>query len=157
MPRIFALFCLLMACAGLGAAQVPTSGNVFFGYSYLNSDLSPFSRTNMNGWQASLEGRVFPHIGIVVAFNQVFGSQNVATLCPAPACSGRVSFTQDNVLFGPRVSASVGKFRPFAELLIGIGHVNLHHARSDTSFATAIGGGLDYRLIRPLAWRFEGD
>ena len=28
---------------------------------------------------------------------------------------------------------------------------------SDTSFATAIGGGLDYHLVRPVAWRLEGD
>ena len=28
---------------------------------------------------------------------------------------------------------------------------------SDTSFAAASGGGLDYRIIRPIAWRFQGD
>ncbi len=28
---------------------------------------------------------------------------------------------------------------------------------SDTSFATALGGGLDYKIIRPVAWRFQGD
>jgi len=28
---------------------------------------------------------------------------------------------------------------------------------SDTSFGTAIGGGLDYKLIKGVAWRFQGD
>jgi len=28
---------------------------------------------------------------------------------------------------------------------------------SNTSFATALGGGIDYRLIRLIAWRVEGD
>ena len=28
---------------------------------------------------------------------------------------------------------------------------------SDTSFATALGGGIDYKIIRPVAWRFQGD
>lgn len=28
---------------------------------------------------------------------------------------------------------------------------------SKTSFATALGSGLDYRLMRVIAWRFQGD
>jgi hypothetical protein len=51
----------------------------------------------------------------------------------------------------------VGKFRPFAEALFGAGHANVDGGGSDTSFATAIGGGLDVKIIRPIAWRFQGD
>ncbi len=65
--------------------------------------------------------------------------------------------TEHNFLFGPRVSAPVGRFRPFAEAMFGIGHVNANAAGSDTSFATALGGGLDYRLIRLIAWRVQDD
>lgn len=53
------------------------------------------------------------------------------------------------------MSASAGKVRPFAELLVGAAHVNI--ATTSTSFATAVGGGLDYRLFRVLAWRFQAD
>jgi hypothetical protein len=35
--------------------------------------------------------------------------------------------------------------------------VSAHSAGSDTSFATAVGGGLDYHLFPLLAWRVEGD
>ncbi len=28
---------------------------------------------------------------------------------------------------------------------------------TDFSFATALGGGLDYKIIKPVAWRFQGD
>jgi opacity protein-like surface antigen len=28
---------------------------------------------------------------------------------------------------------------------------------SDTSFATAVGGGIDYKIIRPIAVRLQGD
>jgi hypothetical protein len=52
---------------------------------------------------------------------------------------------------------SVGKFRPFAEVLVGAGHVNAGIAGSDTSFASAFGGGVDYRILKPIAWRFQGD
>ena len=41
--------------------------------------------------------------------------------------------------------------------MIGIAHANTNGFGSDTSFSTALGGGLDYRLIRLVAWRFEGD
>jgi hypothetical protein len=39
----------------------------------------------------------------------------------------------------------------------GAGHVSANGFASDTSFATALGGGLGYRILRALAWRFQGD
>lgn len=51
----FALLALLVF-SGLASAQVPTSGNVFFGYSYYNTDLASINRASLNGWEGSLEG-----------------------------------------------------------------------------------------------------
>jgi hypothetical protein len=59
-------------------------------------------------------------------------------------------------MFGPRFSASLGKVPPFAEFEVGVGHIN-NGFTSDTAFATAVGGGFDYRILRPIAWRFQGD
>jgi hypothetical protein len=145
-------------------AQVPTSGNVFFGYSYYNTSslFSPTNRNSLNGWEGSLEGKVVPWVGIVADFSRHYGSQqgvNPAATCARVICSP----LQDNIvvqtfLFGPRVSVSVGKIRPFAEALFGGAHFSSNNGGgSDTSFATALGGGLDYRIIRPVAWRFQGD
>jgi hypothetical protein len=151
---------ILLLSTTLAAAQVPTSGTVFFGYSYLNTDFSSIGRTNANGWEASFEGKVFPFVGMVADFSSYYGSQSFPAVCNGigdciPSINANVS--EQNYLFGPRVSFSAGKFRPFAEALFGAGHVNANAAGSDTSFATAIGGGLDYRIIRPIAWRFQGD
>lgn len=151
---------MLFLFASLAVAQVPTSGNVFFGYSYYNTDLSSIDRGNANGWEASLEGKVLPWVGIVADFSGHYGSQNFPTFCPpipGPCGTFNANFNEHNVLFGPRVSASAGNFRPFAEAMFGVAHVNANAAGSGTSFATALGGGLDYRLIRPVAWRFQGD
>ncbi|HEY3973916.1 MAG TPA: outer membrane beta-barrel protein [Candidatus Sulfotelmatobacter sp.] len=151
---------MLAGFASLAAAQVPTSGNVYLGYAFYNTDLSSIDRANTNGWEASLEGKVFPHIGIVVDYNENYGSQNFpVNLCPGGICPAtfNANFTERNILFGPRVSARVGKIRPFAEVLVGLGHVNANAAGSDTSFATAIGGGVDYSLIRLVSWRLQGD
>lgn len=160
MRRIaFIVFALLMF-AGLASAQIPTSGNLFFGYSFYNTDLSTIDRANTNGWEASVEGKVIPFLGVVADFDSHYGSQNSVLLCPGIGCPMTVNttFTEHNFLFGPRVSMSVGKFRPFAEALFGGAHVSANNGvSSDTSFATALGGGLDYKIIRPLAWRFQGD
>lgn len=144
--------------AGFANAQIPR-GNVFFGYSYYNTDLSSIDRANTNGWEASLEGKIVPFVGIVADFDSHYGSQNFPVGCPAGVvCTVNASFTERNYLFGPRVSVSVAKFRPFAEALFGAAHVSANNGiGSDTSFATALGGGLDYKIIPLVGWRFQGD
>ena len=156
-------------------AQVPTSGNVFAGYSYYSADatntISSLNRQGLNGWEASLEGKVFPFIGMVADFSGNYGSQNlpiaVGTCAIGVVCSPLTASTHvETFLFGPRVSASVGKFRPFGEVLFGAGHIRIKETSplpdnfitpTDTSFATAIGGGLDYKIIRLIAVRVQGD
>ena len=161
--KLLIAFALLLLCT-LANAQIPTSGNVFFGYSYLNSnslvDLS--QRSSLNGWEASLEGKIIPWVGIVADFSRHYGSESgvnaVGTCAIMVTCSPlNVNTNIQNYLFGSRVSVSVGKVRPFAEALFGAAHFSADQGGSDTSFATALGGGLDYKIIRPVAWRFQGD
>ncbi|HEY6767512.1 MAG TPA: hypothetical protein VI386_22370 [Candidatus Sulfotelmatobacter sp.] len=159
MRTAVALCFVAVILSSFATAQVPTSGNIFFGYSYYHTDISAIDTANTNGWEASLEGKVLPFVGIVADFSQHYGSENFPGFCSlgVGGCPFNVNVHEQNYLFGPRVSASVGPVRPFAEALFGAGHVNANGAGSDTSFATAIGGGLDYRIIRPIAWRFQGD
>jgi opacity protein-like surface antigen len=151
---------LFLLITGFAAAQVPTSGNVFFGYSYYNANVSG-QRTSLNGWNGSIEGKLLPFIGIVADFSGYYGSQNFPTACPVvlPNCvtTFGANFTEHNYLFGPRASFSIGKIRPFAEVMIGAGHVHVNGDGSDTAFATAVGGGLDYKFFHLLALRVEGD
>ena len=149
----------LVVLATFAAAQIPTSGNVFIGYSYYNTKLT-VDRGSLNGWEGSLEGKIFPFIGIVADFSGHYGSMTFPVACPVnviPCGPINANVHMENFLFGPRVSVSVGKFRPFGEALFGAGHVNTNGFGSDTSFATGLGGGLDYTIIRPIAWRFQGD
>ena len=158
-PLMFILF------GGLAAAQIPTSGNVFVGYSFQNVSSSALNlnltRPNLQGWEASLEGKLFPILGIVADFSGHYGSESLP-LPVVPVGTGgsaqtSVNAHEEEVMFGPRVSISVGKFRPFAEAEVGVGHVSTNGLGSDTSFATAIGGGLDYKIVRPIAARIQGD
>jgi len=166
---------LTVACVvvlgSLAQAQVPTSGNIFVGYSYSGGDvfvqaaperLSASHTTGLNGWEGSLEGKFLPWVGIVADLSGLYGSHNVEVCSIVlPPCSfPKVDAKRYTFLFGPRVSVSVGKFTPFAHALIGAGHVRVEGSgisNSDTSLATAIGGGLDYKLIKGIAWRVQGD
>jgi len=173
--QITAVVFVSLIFSAAASAQVPTSGNVFFGYSYYNATSLTItgitSRQNLNGWEGSFEGKVFHGLGLVADFSGHYGSQSV----PSPAgtcaigvvCSPLTYNTHiHNVLFGPRISAKLGKFRPFGEVLFGVGHVSVNESSpfpdnfvvpKDTTLATAVGGGLDYKIIRPIAVRFQGD
>jgi opacity protein-like surface antigen len=163
-----------MACAvfgvlvltSLAGAQIPTSGNIFVGYSYENTNWSGLSsglgRPNLSGWEASLEGKVFPHVGIVTDFSGHYGSQSFTTFPPAGPGPVRVNVTghEWELLFGPRLSIPIGKLTPFAEAMFGLAHVHNggdFPSSANTSFATAIGGGIDYRLIKFFALRLQVD
>lgn len=78
--RILALAIASLASSASNA-QVPTSGNVFFGYSYLNTTPLTFvgitSRQGLNGWEGSLEGKVFRYVGLMADFSGNYGSQTL--------------------------------------------------------------------------------
>lgn len=157
MSKLVFLACSIPFLIGVARAQM--SGNAFFGYSYYNSTSlsSPsFNRATTNGWEASVEGKILPFMGVVADLDGHFGTQSVST-CGQGCGQFRSAVSQYNYLFGPRVSVSVAKIRPFAEVLIGRGHVNVHLLSSNSSFTTAVGGGFDYKALRLASWRLQAD
>ena len=148
---------LLFLCAGLANAQIPTSGNVFFGYSFENASSSAdnLTRPSLHGWEGSLEGKLAPFIGLVTDISGHYGTETFTTTFPS---TFTVTAHEYEVLFGPRVSVPVGKFTPFGEFMVGVAHISDSGvSETNTSWATALGGGLDYRLVRLVAVRVEGD
>lgn len=160
MRKIVGTFLTLFFFAALASAQIPSLGNVFAGYSYYNTNLGA-QRQSLNGWEGSVEGKFFiPFVGLVADFSANYGDLKFPTACPVipgPCPIATVNSHLDNFLVGPRVSVTVGKVRPFAEALFGASHVNTTGFGSDTSFATGVGGGLDYYLIHLLGVRVEAD
>jgi opacity protein-like surface antigen len=157
--RTFLVSAVILLFSGLGIAQVP-AGNVFFGYSYMSADQATGGRANLNGWNGSLEGKVFPLLGIVADISGHYGSQDFPLVCTGVCTPPNLSSSTHSFLFGPRLSVSVGKFRPFAHALFGASHISgsaTGISESDTSFAYALGGGLDYHLVPLISWRIQGD
>jgi len=151
---------IVLFCSTLGFAQLP-GGSVFFGYSYFNVDQPTGDRGSLNGWNGSVEGKVAPLLGIVADFSGHYGAQDFPAACPATLefpC--HLNSSTHNFLFGPQLSFSVGKFRPFVHALFGGSHISgsaTGISVSDTSFAYALGGGLDYHLAPLISWRIQGD
>ncbi len=153
---------------GFANAQVP-SGNIFLGFSYERTNSSAFGAglvastvtgSNLHGWEVSAEGEFLPLVGIVGDVSGHYGSESFVALTPNGPQSINVTGHEQEYLVGPRLSVPAGKFTPFAELMVGAAHIHTGGtlpSPSNTSFAYAVGGGLDYRLIGPLAARVEGD
>ncbi|MGH9510617.1 MAG: outer membrane beta-barrel protein [Terriglobales bacterium] len=163
MDRTFTIVVIaLFIFAGAATAQIPTKGNIFFGYSYLSADQNSGSHANLNGWNGSLEGKIFPYVGIVADFSGHYGTENFPSACTGlPDCFiTSENAALHNVLFGPRLSVPVGKFTPFAEAFFGVSHIHgsgSGFSDSRTSFSDALGGGVDYRIIHGIGFRAEGD
>src|SRR5207245_3027849 len=127
MRKAARLVLFVFSVAGVACAQIPTRGQSFAGYSYMRADsdvfpaIIPTSGVNLNGWEGSLEGKFLPWIGVVADFGGNYGS---AQSVPLPSGSSRVDARLYTVLFGPRVSVSVGRFTPLVPGLCGVGYVS---------------------------------
>jgi hypothetical protein len=161
LPRRIAVVLALLLMSAAGFAQNPTSGNVFLGYS-LNRASTGWSDTgNLNGWELSAEGKMAPYVGIVADWSTQYGTLQMS-VGHVFGGTGTIDTTTrvESYLVGPRVSVTVGKFRPFANALIGAGHLHedaLDYAHGETCVSDAIGGGLDYHLLSRVSWRVQGD
>jgi hypothetical protein len=152
MLRKLALLCgLILVFSFTAHAQDSDKVEVFGGYSYLRFDNSP--SFNQNGWELSGQYKFAPWLGALADFSGDYGKATHTTY----------------FLFGPQVSWPA-RVSPFGHVLIGGAHVSSTFAEvlepptvvffnsSDTSFAVAIGGGIDAKIVGPFHWRiFQGD
>jgi hypothetical protein len=113
---------------------------LFGGYSFLRFDNSP--SFNQNGWELSGQYKFKDWLGAVADFSGDYGSSTHTYY----------------YLFGPQVSWPA-RVSPFGHVLIGGADVGFTNGGpSDSSFAAAIGGGIDAKITGPLHWRIiQGD
>jgi hypothetical protein len=137
---------LLVGLASLTSLAAHAQGlgdkvELFGGYSYMRTASPSF---NLNGWELAGQYKVTDWLGGVGDFDGHYGSPN------------GFSTSLHTFLFGPEVSWPA-RVSPFAHVLFGGAHVS-SGSFSDTSFAMAVGGGIDTRLIHGIYWRiFQGD
>lgn len=127
---------LLLGLCALSSLSVRAQdkAEVFGGFSYLR-----FSSSNLNGWEISGQYKFADWLGAVADFDGHYGSINGI---------GTSTYTY---LFGPQISRP-STITPFAHLLFGGGH-NSTGGVGNSSFALALGGGIDAQLTEGIHWR----
>jgi opacity protein-like surface antigen len=142
---IISVACLLPLAA---QAQETPKAEVFGGYSYLRADGDGES-TNVNGWNGSVAVSANKWLSFVSDFSGHYKSFD-------DGLGSNVDINSHSFLFGPRVSARGEKVTPFAHALFGglrssAGTSGLSF--NDSSFAMALGGGLDVKVSNRVAIR----
>jgi opacity protein-like surface antigen len=156
-----ALFCgALLLFAGVASAQDSPKAEVFGGYSFLHvSDNG--ATANFNGGSGSFSYNPSPWLGIVGDFGGYHWSN-----------SG-VDANVITYLFGPKIAYRRGPITPFAQVLLGGGHLSgnanvCSTARvrreggafiggcgtaSENAFAMTVGGGVDWNATPHIGIR----
>ncbi len=132
-------------------AQDTPKAELFGGYSYLRAN-DPIG-LNLNGWNASISANVNNWLGIAADFSGHYGTPSFFGFTPPVGLETNIH----SFLFGPRFSArGHGNVVPFGHALFGIsrGHADIFGINfSDSSFAMAFGGGVDFKLNDAIAIR----
>jgi hypothetical protein len=136
------------------ASKAQDKVEVYGGYSYLRASIEvgnfppagppPFNTTqhaNLNGWEFSGQYKFLPFLGAVADFNGNYGTLNGSGV------------REHTFLFGPQVSLPA-KVSPFAHALFGAAResqdipvAGTSGLGANTSFATALGAGIDVNLV----------
>lgn len=154
MRKMLAIIAGVLLISMAAAAQEAPKAEIFGGYSLFNQDVKGLTdRQNFHGWNADIAGNIGRHFALVGDFSGHYKSEG---LLGASANANIYNF-----LFGPRVKATIGRVTPFGEVLFGASRIGAGAnvlgttiaSTSDTNFAWAVGGGLDFGLSRNFAIR----
>jgi hypothetical protein len=118
-------------------------GYAYTGYSVFGLYSGPWQRSGFNGWEASAAIKLVPHLGAEFDFgggsSSPFGH----------------SYSLRTYMAGPRISADFHGVSVYGHALFGALTFNgaASYADGDASFATALGGGVDYWISRHIGVR----
>lgn len=169
----------LLLVSILEAQQAPKA-EVFGGYEYANAaQFLGGQRTGLNGWDGSVGVNLNRWFGVVTDFSGVYGSSNgsITLLVCDPSCVPVTATTNESAklhsfLFGPQFSLRRSKWVMFGHMLLGgqrstvsdtinyppgVFGIGILSRPAATSFDLALGGGVDYKVGRNLAWRVQSD
>lgn len=138
---------LLLPMAALAQPEFPRA-EVFAGYSYFRANPDGL---NLNGWNGSVTGNINHWLGVEGDFSGHYGSPRVFGFS-VPF----VDINSHTIMVGPRVAYRSGSITPFAHFLVGAaraGTSGFGASISDSAFAAAMGGGIDFHLSRSVAVR----
>jgi opacity protein-like surface antigen len=162
------LLCMvvILAASSLCLASDWPKPELFGGYSYYRADLNEsetgVSPLNTNGWNAALTVPLNTYLGFTADFSGHYKTQNLSSIIG----TAKGTLNEYNFLFGPTFSAHSfsNRMTPFVHALFGASYLKAtgsidtslgsgSGSDTNTSFAMAIGGGLDAKVGKRLALR----
>lgn len=174
MRRILLVVSLLFLSPLCARAQETPNVELFGGYSYFRTE----NGGNLHGWNGSVAVNLNKWFGVVVDVGGHYDSDSsrlefIPNLPDFPTFPGipPITFRSERdrkihtVMAGPRFSyRKMEKLTPFAHALFGVSRthtedlfqsssISSFSSSTDTTFAMAIGGGLDVKLSKRLALR----
>ena len=160
----FFVLILLLALSG-GAAAQNSKFTIFAGGSYGNSNYGDTHRSNLFGWEASIEGYRLRHwLTFVGDGSGYYGWNQFPISCvTVPVCTPAIPETrvhQYTLVGGPQVSTFRGNFRLFAHVMGGATRTTMRTTgffASSWGYTIAAGGGVDWKWRGPLSIRLSGD
>ncbi len=146
----WALLACGLAAAGPRSVQAQSKGDASFDYSRLGANLFEPGTPGLNGWEGNLHIEMKPFVGVEgdLAHYGLGATNTVAR--------------STTFLFGPRFTLKAAGFHIFGHVLIGGEHsANNPPAGmgsvSNTTYAYALGGGVDVPVVPIFAWRVQVD
>jgi opacity protein-like surface antigen len=135
MRKLILLAASLIFLPAIAMAQETPQTEVMFGYSYFRFNPNG-SGVNLNGWNASLAGNVSKSFGLMADFSGHYKSGSNLYL----------------FLFGPKFASYTNRtITPSLHVLFGGARAG--NGGSETTFAMALGGGIDVNVHKKLALR----
>lgn len=117
-------------------ARAQDQVEIFGGYTFERYGGTP--ERNLNGWEIEGKYKVAPWFGLAADLDGHYG-------LPSQPDARTLHF-----MVGPQITFP-GRFSPYLHVLGGVGHHQGDGAQ--TSFAGAVGGGVDLRLAPLVSWR----
>lgn len=148
---------ILLFCSSFlfsAAAAAADKAEIFGGYQYLHADsgASGVNSFNLNGWNGALTGYYNRFLGLTADFSGTYGTPSVQGF--------GISTHLYTYMFGPTLRVQAGKLQPYAHALFGGAHISgavnvggVTASTSDSGFAYALGGGVDYKFLPHVSLR----
>lgn len=145
---------LLLLPLAVRAQELPKA-EIYAGYSFVRD-----FTVNHHGWDSSIAATINPNLALVADFSGHYAKVNDTTF----GFPFEDQISVHSVMIGPRVSDSVGKWRPFGQVLLGasrvsestellVGTTTLSDSFNRVGFWVTAGGGMDYWITRRVAIR----
>jgi opacity protein-like surface antigen len=164
MKKIFGVVVAVVMIASAAWSQQMPKSEILGGYTFQSADQgSGNGRLNQNGWHTGIAASVNQWLSVEGNIAGLSHSESASFTSGTQTFSGTASEKNYTFVFGPRFNfGKSSKVTPFVHTLFGLDRMSVSDSgnnngtpysasASETAFATALGGGMEFPLSKSLA------